>query len=65
VLWAVGRKAEARFQWKRALSLHESDPSPDLEPDRVRRKLSVGLDAVLEEEGSDPLKAVDATSADQ
>jgi tetratricopeptide (TPR) repeat protein len=65
VLWAVGRKAEARFQWKRALSLHESDPSPDLEPDRVRRKLSVGLDAVLEEEGSDHLKAVDATSADQ
>jgi len=65
VLWAVDRKAEARFQWKRALSLHESDPSPDLEPDRVRRKLAVGLDAVLEEEGAEPLKAADAAPADQ
>ncbi|MGM0661339.1 MAG: tetratricopeptide repeat protein [Pseudomonadota bacterium] len=65
VLWAVDRKVEARFQWKRALSLHESDPSPDLEPERVRRKLAVGLDEVLDEEGSDPLKAVDAPSADQ
>ena len=65
VLWAVDRKAEARFQWKRALSLHESDPSPDLEPDRVRRKLAVGLDVVLKEEGADPLKAVDAAPADQ
>ena len=65
VLWAVDRKAEARFQWKRALSLHESDPSPDLEPDRVRRKLAVGLDTVLEEEGAEPLKAADAAPADQ
>jgi len=65
VLWAVDRKAEARFQWKRALSLHESDPSPDLEPDRVRRKLAVGLDAVLEEEGAEPLKAADAAPSDQ
>jgi len=65
VLWAVDRKAEARFQWKRALSLHESDPSPDLEPDRVRRKLAVGLDTVLEEEGAEPLKAADAAPSDQ
>ncbi|MGI3209630.1 tetratricopeptide repeat protein [Roseovarius tibetensis] len=65
VLWAVDRKAEARFQWKRALSLHESDPSPDLDPDRVRRKLDVGLDEVLEAEGAAPLKAVDATSSDR
>lgn len=65
VLWAVDRKTEARFQWKRALSLHESDPSPDLEPDRVRRKLAVGLDKVLDEEGADPLKAADAAPADQ
>ncbi|WP_297770890.1 tetratricopeptide repeat protein [uncultured Roseovarius sp.] len=63
VLWAVGRKVEARFQWKRALSLHESGPSPDLEPDRVRRKLEVGLDQVLSEEGSEPLRAADATPA--
>jgi tetratricopeptide (TPR) repeat protein len=65
VLWAVDRKTEARFQWKRALSLHESDPSPDLDPERVRRKLAVGLDKVLEEEGSEPLKAVEAAPVDQ
>jgi len=58
VLWAVGRKVEARFQWKRALSLNESEPSPDLEPERVRRKLEVGLDQVLKDEGAEPLKLV-------
>jgi tetratricopeptide (TPR) repeat protein len=63
VLWAVDRKAEARFQWRRALSLHESEPSPDLDADRVRRKLEVGLDQVLEEEGSEPLRAVNAVPA--
>jgi len=63
VLWAVDRKAEARFQWRRALSLHESEPSPDLDPDRVRRKLEIGLDQVLEEEGSEPLRAVNAVPA--
>jgi tetratricopeptide (TPR) repeat protein len=51
VLWAVGRKVEARFQWHRALSF---DPEPE-EARRIRRKLEVGLDVVLEEEGSDPL----------
>lgn len=57
VLWAVGRFTEAEFQWKRALSLvDEDDPSPDLKPDRIRRKLEVGLDQVLEEEGAPPLK---------
>lgn len=58
VLWAVGRFTEAEFQWKRALSfVDEEEPSPDLDPDRIRRKLEVGLDAVLEEEGSPPLQA--------
>ena len=46
VLWATGRKREARFQWRRALSL-----DPEEEEDRIRRKLAVGLDMVLEEEG--------------
>jgi tetratricopeptide (TPR) repeat protein len=59
VLWAVGRKTEARFQWTRALSLNETSPSPDFEPERARRKLEVGLDRVLEEEGSEPLRVVD------
>ncbi len=45
-LWMVGRKMEARFQWKRALSFEpEEEDAP-----RIRQKLLVGLDAVLEEE---------------
>lgn len=57
VLWAVGRFFEAEFQWKRALSfVDEEKPSPDIDPDRIRRKLEVGLDVVLQEEGSEPLE---------
>lgn len=60
VLWAVGRKVEAEFQWKRALSFVDlENPSPDIDPDRIRRKLEVGLDQVLEEEGAPPLKVAD------
>ena len=55
VYWAVGRQREARFQWQRALSF---EPEPD-EADRMRRKLEIGLDAVLAEEGADPLKMAD------
>lgn len=51
VYWAVGRKIEAEFQWRRALSF---DPEED-EADRIRRKLEVGLDVVLDEEGAEPL----------
>ncbi|WP_238987489.1 tetratricopeptide repeat protein [Roseovarius dicentrarchi] len=59
-MWAVGRQTEARFQWRRALSLVDMDkPNPDVDPDRIRRKLEVGLDAVLEEEGAKPLKVSD------
>lgn len=47
VLWKVGRKREAEFQWRRAISF---GPSDDLDLERVRRKLEVGLDAVLEKE---------------
>lgn len=58
VLWAVGRTTEAEFQWKRALSFIDMEnPSPDIDPDRIRRKLEVGLDVVLEEEGAPPLEA--------
>jgi len=52
VYWAVGRKREAEYQWHRALNF---GPSDDLDPDRVRRKLAVGLDVVLKEEGAEPL----------
>ncbi|MDH2326479.1 tetratricopeptide repeat protein [Cereibacter sp. SYSU M97828] len=47
VYWAVGRKTEARFQWRRALSF---EPEEALET-RIKRKLEIGLDGVLSEEG--------------
>ncbi|GGO54667.1 Tetratricopeptide repeat-containing protein [Roseovarius pacificus] len=60
VLWAVGRQTEAEFQWKRALSfVNKENPSPDIEPGRIRRKIEVGLDRVLAEEGAPPLKVAD------
>ena len=48
VYWAVGRKREAEFQWHRALSF---DPRGGPGRPDIRRKLEVGLDAVLQEEG--------------
>jgi predicted negative regulator of RcsB-dependent stress response len=51
VYWAVGRKREARFQWMRALSFEPEEEDAN----RIRRKLEVGLDVVLSEEGADPL----------
>jgi tetratricopeptide (TPR) repeat protein len=51
VYWAVGRKREARFQWRRALSF---DPE-EVDATRIRRKLDIGLDAVLAAEGAAPL----------
>ncbi|CAN0589423.1 unnamed protein product, partial [Ectocarpus sp. 12 AP-2014] len=57
VYWAVGRKREAEFQWHRALSfITDETDTDDVNPDRIRRKLEVGLDVVLEEEGAEPLK---------
>ena len=57
VYWAVGRYLEAEFQWKRALSFIPADATDgEADPDRIRRKLDVGLDLVLEEEGADPLQ---------
>jgi hypothetical protein len=57
VYWAVGRYREAEFQWSRALSFSDrSESSEDVNPDRIRRKLEIGLDAVLAEEGAPPLK---------
>lgn len=60
VLWAVGRQTEAEFQWHRALSfVNEGESVQDIDPDRIRRKLEVGLDQVLSEEGAKPLKVAD------
>jgi tetratricopeptide (TPR) repeat protein len=51
VYWAVGRYREAEFQWSRALSfIDQSETSEDVDPERIRRKLEVGLYVVLEEE---------------
>lgn len=49
VYWMVGRKLEARFQWRRALSF---DPT-EKDAERIRRKLDIGLDAVMADEGGD------------
>ena len=56
VYWAVGRIREAQFQWRRALSFNPEEK----EATRIRRKLEVGLDAVLAEEGAKPLSEVAA-----
>ena len=50
-LWAVGRRLEAEFQWRRAMSFEPEEADAA----RIRRKLEVGLDAVLKEEGAEPL----------
>jgi Flp pilus assembly protein TadD len=59
VYWAVGRKREAEFQWHRALSFVGMGESTDADSDRIRRKLEIGLDAVLAEEGAPPLRVAD------
>ncbi len=57
VYWAVGRYREAEFQWHRALSfITDETDLEDVDPERIRRKLEVGLDAVLAEEGEPPLQ---------
>ena len=57
VYWAVGRLREAEFQWSRALSfINDEDTDSEADPERIRRKLAVGLGKVLEEEGEPPLK---------
>jgi tetratricopeptide (TPR) repeat protein len=50
VYWMAGRKLEARFQWRRALSF---DPT-EKDAERIRRKLEIGLDAVMADEGGSP-----------
>lgn len=60
VYWSVGRHLEAEFQWRRALSFVDfGDASQEADPERIRRKLEVGLDQVLEEEGAPPLRVAD------
>jgi len=60
VYWAVGRTTEAHFQWHRALSFEPEDEDAS----RIRRKLEVGLDQVLEEEGAAPLRVAGEDASD-
>ena len=59
VYWSVGRKLEAAFQWQRAASFKPDEKDAT----RIKRKLEVGLDVVLAEEGTAPPKPVDAAAA--
>ena len=56
VYWMVGRIREANFQWKRALSFSPSKKQAE----RIKRKLKLGLDEVLENE-----KLLDTTIANE
>jgi tetratricopeptide (TPR) repeat protein len=53
--WRVGRRLEAEFQWRRARSF---EPEPEA-LERIRRKLEVGLDRVLEEEAAEAAAAAE------
>ncbi len=65
VYWAVGREREAEFMWKRALSFVDwEDAAEEADPERIRRKLEVGLDQVLAEEGAPPLQVADDSAGD-
>ncbi|MBN8631486.1 MAG: tetratricopeptide repeat protein [Rhodobacterales bacterium] len=48
VYWMNDRKLEARFQWRRALSFEPTETDKT----RIQRKLDLGLDAVMAEEGT-------------
>ena len=57
VYWMNDRKLEARFQWRRALSFEPTETDKA----RILRKLDVGLDAVMADEGTakPPVKAAE------
>ena len=58
VYWMNDRKLEARFQWHRALSFEPAEA----EKKRILRKLEVGLETVMAEEGTaakSPVKAAE------
>jgi tetratricopeptide (TPR) repeat protein len=56
VYWMNDRKLEARFQWRRALSFGPTEKDAE----RIRRKLEVGLDVVMQEEASAEAAPVEA-----
>ncbi len=65
VYWKVGREREAEFMWKRALSFVDwEDAAEEADPDRIKRKIDVGLDQVLQEEGASPPLVADDNSGE-
>ncbi len=58
VYWQVGRRLEARFQWRRALSFEPTEKDAE----RIRRKLELGLDAVMaaDDKVAEPVKAAES-----
>ncbi len=59
-LWMVGRHREARYHWERALLFAPEDETITA---RIHRKLEIGLDDVLEEEGDAPPTPIEESSA--
>jgi tetratricopeptide (TPR) repeat protein len=58
IYWMNDRKLEAQFQWRRALSFEPTETDQK----RILRKLEVGLDTVMAEEGTvvkSPVKAAE------
>ena len=55
---ANGRQQVLSIQIEKEV-VDPDDVDGEADPDRMRRKLEVGLDVVLKEEGSDPLKVMD------
>lgn len=60
VYWMVGRKREAEFQWHRALSFEPAEKDAA----RIRKKLEVGLDIVMQEEAATSPVAIPAPAAE-
>lgn len=58
VYWKAGRQREAEFQWHRALSFKPTDADAK----RIRKKLEIGLDAVMAEETASPVAKDAATN---
>ena len=60
VYWMNDRKLEARFQWRRALSFEPTEKDAE----RIRRKLEVGLDVVMQEEAAAAREPIEAAGND-
>lgn len=65
VYWMVGREREAEFMWKRALSFVDwEDAAEEADPERIKRKIAIGLDRVLAEEGAAAPQVADDSASE-